>query len=192
MFAGPLYPAKKIFLCFSALPVFSSAGFPAEMCRNFFSFWKFSGTSKIQKQKTFVLALCALMHSKFYKFKKAGTNRPGSILPFFSRSVNLFQPDPDIDFPLLIGLLSFRSIVLCLYIGTARRIPKRISALTLACINHGMRFVGKTTNVALFQLCIPPRLPGVCDFCLLPDARAAGAVNLCIQPNVFSFRKHAD
>ena len=64
--------------------------------------------------------------------------------------------------------------------------------LTLAGINHGMRFVSKTTNVALLKFCIPPRLPGICDFRLLPDAGAAGSVNLCIQPNVFSFRKHAD
>ena len=150
MFAGPLYPAKKIFLCFSALPVFSSAGFLAEMCRNFFRFWKFSGTSKMQKKKTFVLALCALMHSKFYKFKKAGTNRPGSIVPFFSRSVNLFQPDPYHHLFVFVVFFSFRPVVLRLNVGTAGAIPQQVASLILAGINHGVRRFCETANITFF------------------------------------------
>ena len=109
-----------------------------------------------------------------------------------SHYLSLLQPNSHIDFPLLIGFLSFRPVVLRLYIGTARRIPQRIAVFAFTGINHGMRLVGKTTNVALFQLCVFPRLPRVCDFCLLPDARAAGAVNLFVQPDVFSFRQYAD
>lgn len=150
MFAGPLYPAKKIFLCFSALPAFSSADFPAGMCRTFFRFWKFSGTSKMQKQKTFVLALCALMHSKFYKFKKAGTNRPGSIVPFFSCSVNLFQPDPYHHLFVFVVFFSFRPVVLRLNVGTAGAIPKQVSSLVFSRIDHSVRRFCETANITFF------------------------------------------
>lgn len=150
MFAAPLSPAKKIFLCFSALPVFSSAGFPAEMCRNFFRFWKFSGTSKMQKQKTFVLALCALMHSKFYKFKKAGANRPGSIVPFFPHFVNLLQADPHHYIFIFIVLFSFRPVVFRLDVGPAGAIPQQVPCLVFSCVDHSVRRFCETANITFF------------------------------------------
>ena len=116
---------------------------------------------------------------------------------FFNRflhpfCVHLFQPNSHIDFPLLIGLLSFRSVVLRLYIGTARRIPHRISVFAFTRVYHRVRFIGETADVPLLQLCVFPRFSGICDFRLLPNAGAAGSVNLCVQPDVFSFRQHAD
>ena len=126
-----------------------------------------------------------LLFSYIFYIKNSG----GFLHPF---CVHLFQPDPDIDFPLLIGFLSFRPVVLRLYIGTARRIPQRIAVFAFTGVYHRVRLIGKTTNVALFQLCVFPRFSAICNLCFLPDARAAGAVNLCVQPNVLSLRKHAD
>lgn len=116
-------------------------------------------------------------------------NSGGFLHPF---CVPLFQPDSYIDFPLLIGLLSFRSVVLRLYIGTARRIPQRISVFAFTGIDHGMRLVGETADVPLLQLCIFPRFSRICNLCFFPDAGASGAVNLFIQPDVFSLRQNAD
>ena len=104
----------------------------------------------------------------------------------------LLQPNPHIDFPLLITFLSFRSVVFGFHIGTARRIPQRIAVFAFTGVYHCMWLVGKTADVPLFQLCVFPRFSGICNLCLLPDAGAAGAVNLCIQSNVFSFRQYAD
>lgn len=59
-------------------------------------------------------------------------------------------------------------------------------------VYHRVRLVGKTADVPLLQLCGSPWLPGICNLCFLPDAGAAGSVNLFVQPDVFSFRQHAD
>lgn len=126
-----------------------------------------------------------LLFSYLFYIKNSG----GFLHPF---CVHLFQPDSDIDFPLLIGLLSFRSVVLRLYIGTARRIPQRIAVFAFTGVYHRMRLVGETADVPLFQLCIFPRFSGVCNLCFLPDSGAAGSVNLFVQPDVLSFRQHAD
>lgn len=126
-----------------------------------------------------------LLFSYIFYIKNSG----GFLHPF---CVHLFQPDPDIDFPLLIGFLSFRPVVLRLYIGTARRIPQRIAVFAFTGVYHRVRLVCKTADVPLLQLCVFPRFSGICDFRLLPDAGAAGSVNLFVQPDVFSFRQHAD